>query len=251
MIMQTIIFLGVFGAVMGSFANMLIHRLPISENIVYKRSFCPKCQHPLSAWALIPILSYLFLLGKCHYCKARIPIRYLICEILSSTLFIWCWLQFGNSLMFYQTSLFLFCMLVLFFTDLETYILPDVLTIPLIPIGIIFAIVQNNLIGSIQGLLIGFLTFFIIAQLAKLYYKKEAMGGGDIKLAAAIGAYWGVKIIMTTIYLSFLLGGIVSITLLLLKLRKRTDNIPFGPYIILGFILALIWGNYIWKFYFG
>jgi leader peptidase (prepilin peptidase) / N-methyltransferase len=245
------LFVVTIGAILGSFFNLLIHRLPKNENIVYKRSHCPSCNHPLGVLDLIPILSFIFLKGRCRYCKKGIAPRYPIVEIISAFIFWICYINFGLDYLFFKYALFLSCLLVIFFTDLETYIIPNVITYPLILIGIGLGVFEHNIADHLWGTLVGFMIFFVIAVLAKLYYKKDAMGGGDMKLGAAIGAFWGVKLAILSIYFGFFLGGITGFFLIAIKVKKRTDHIPFGPAIILGTCIALVWGELIWNIYIG
>jgi leader peptidase (prepilin peptidase)/N-methyltransferase len=246
-----ILFLTLFGAILGSFFNMLIHRLPKEEDIVFKPSHCPKCDARLKTLQLIPILSYLFQFGKCHNCKARISPRYLIVELLTVTLFLVNWHIFGLSYLFFKLTFFCCCLLILFFTDMETYTLPNTITLPLIVIGFSLNIYEHNIIDSLYGIACGFLVYFTIGLVAKLIYKAEAMGGGDMKLGAGIGAFWGLKITALSIYFSFIIGGFFGALLLVLKIKKRKDPIPFGPAIILGFLFTFFYGEALWKLYFG
>jgi leader peptidase (prepilin peptidase)/N-methyltransferase len=239
------------GAVLGSFFNMLIHRIPLKGDIVFKPSHCPKCEHRLGIIDLIPILSYLFRLAKCGYCKKPISPRYFIVEILSVANVALCWMAFGMSGLFFKTTLFISCLIILFFIDLEHFLLPDVITLPLIAIGLIWGAIDGNIKDVALGSVVGFSVYFIIAFLAKLYYKKDALGGGDMKLGAAIGAFWGLKMALLSIYFSFLFGGAFGIALIVMKKRKLADHLAFGPAMILAFLFAFIWGEKIVKAYLG
>jgi len=248
---QILIFLAVLGTCLGSFLNVLIHRLPKKEGIVLKRSYCPHCKEKLRVIELIPILSYIFQLGKCRHCQKKISFRYFLVETLSAITLPLMWTFFGHGLLFYKTSLFLFALIVVFFTDMETYLIPDKITLPMVMGGLIFAVIEKNILDSIYGLLVGFLTFVIIGVLAKLYYKKDAMGGGDMKLGAAMGAFWGLKITIMMCYFSFLIGGLLGFILLITHLKERSDHIPFGPAMVLGSITSLAFGEKLWSMYFG
>jgi leader peptidase (prepilin peptidase) / N-methyltransferase len=244
-----ITYLAILGGILGSFANMLIHRLPKEENIVWKRSYCPSCKHKLGILDLVPIFSYLSVLGKCRYCKKKIPIRYLLVELLNIALILSCFYVYGFSFLFFKTYIFMFGLLIIFFTDLKEQIVPDSISISFIILGLASAIYEKNILDSIYGLIIGFSIFFIIGFIAKLYYKKDALGFGDVKLIAAIGSFWGTKIMLLTTYFSFLIGGIIGLILIISGLKKRTDYIPFGPSIIIAFVTILVWGNKIWNLY--
>lgn len=246
-----VISLIIAGIILGSFFNMLIYRLPRRQNIATDRSRCPSCGHTLSVKDLIPVLSYLIQLGRCRYCRSRIPVRYLLCELITPAILVSSWLAFGLSPLFAKTALFLCAMEILFFTDLETYTLPDSITLPLVAAGLIWNGTEGTFLSSLYGALIGMASYGVIAIVSKWYYKQDAMGMGDIKLGAAIGAFWGVRIITVTVYFSFILGGIFSVALILLRIKKRTDHIPFGPWIIAASLVALYWGDAIWRYYFG
>ena len=245
-----ILFIILISSVLGSFFNMLIHRLPRNQEIVKKPSHCPKCQHKLTWLDLLPILSYLFLKGRCRYCREKIASRYLLVEISSVFLFTTCWLIFGPTYLFLKYSFFLSIMLLIFFTDLETKKIPDSLNYVLVCIGLLLGFYQHTIVDSILGLIIGSLIFLSIGFLAKLYYKKDALGGGDVKLSGAIGAYWGLSIMLFSIYFSFLIGGLVSIFLIILKKKTNQDYIAFGPFMVLGSILALLISDYLIILYF-
>ena len=174
-----ITYLAILGGILGSFENMLINRLPKEENIVWKRSYCPSCKHKLGILDLVPIFSYLSVLGKCRYCKKKIPIRYLLVELLNIALILSCFYVYGFSFLFFKTYIFMFGLLIIFFTDLKEQIVPDSISISFIILGLASAIYEKNILDSIYGLIIGFSIFFIIGFIAKLYYKKDALGFGD------------------------------------------------------------------------
>lgn len=236
------------GALLGSFLNMLIYRLPRQEDIVWKPSHCPQCGHRLGVVSLMPILSFLIQKGRCRYCSQKIPSRYLLCELSTVALAVACFMQFSLSFLFFKTLIFGSIMIALWYIDWEQYLLPDSLTLPLIVLGLGLGFYGHRGMDSVWGACVGFGLFFLIGKLSKLYYKKEAMGAGDVKLAAAIGAYWGLKVVLITSYLSFILGGIVGVFLLATGIKKKQDYIPFGPALIGGCVLALIWGDILCHF---
>lgn len=240
----------VLGAVFGSFYNMLIYRLTRDLPIVRGRSFCPHCEHSLYAKDLVPIFSYLVKWGRCSYCGWKIPKRYLWVEILSGTLMLGLWVQFGVSVLFIKYFVFFSGMIILFFTDFEAQLIPDCVSYGLIFIGLGFALLEHRMMDSVWGIVIGFGVYFLISVLAYFYYKQEALGGGDVKLGAAVGAFWGVKIAILSIYLSFMIGGVIAIILVLTHRKKKTDVIPFGPIIILANIVSLVFLDLIWGFFF-
>ncbi|MFC1771531.1 prepilin peptidase, partial [Candidatus Margulisiibacteriota bacterium] len=177
--------------------------------------------------------------------------RYFLCEVLSVFLFVFCWYKFGASFLFVKTIIFWFCLLILFFTDLDSMVLPNEITVPIIFTGFLFNAWQHQILFSLKGALFGFAVFFLIAKAAKLFYKQEALGGGDIKLITAIGAFWGFKITLFTVYISFLLGGIIGLLLIAFKFKKTKDQLAFGPFIIIGYFLAFEFADKIANFLFG
>lgn len=245
------IFLFMFGSIIGSFYNVLIYRLPQNIPFIKGRSFCPTCHHTLNFGDLIPIVSYFLRKGRCHYCQTRISFRYPLVEIITGCIFVLFASQFGNTSVFYKYFLFFSAMLILFFTDFEKKIIPDSISLGIIGLGFAFGLYESQFWDSFWGAITGFLIYFIISVLAIFYYKKEALGGGDVKLGAGIGAFWGVKIAIVSSYLSFMVGGLIAIILILTKLKKKTDYIPFAPAMIISNIISLFFLDLIWKFYFG
>ena len=237
-----------FGLVFGSFINMLIYRLPNQLSIM-PRSFCIKCKHKLGLYDLIPLVSYIFSFGNCRYCKKRISIRYPLVEITS--VFIWFinWHFFNNSIEFYVMVFFFSSLLILFITDFTSFFIPNVITYPLIVLGLFYNFFNHNLIDSVYGILVGFFSFFLIGLIGRFFYKKNSIGGGDMKLAASIGSLWGLKTSILTVYFSFIVGGSIGLVLVLLGIKKRSDLIAFGPSIIAGFFISLFWGDWIWRTY--
>jgi len=241
MVLETYLMIGIMGAVLGSFCNLLIHRLPKGQDIVIKRSYCPSCDKPLGVFQLIPIFSYLIQKGKCAFCSQKIAIRYFLVELTAVMMGVLIWHYYGLSIQGLQTMILLFSLLVLFWTDVETHLLPNTITYPLIGINLIFAFVNNSLPDAVIAALIGYGVLWGIGWIAKLIYKREAMGIGDMKMAAGIGAALGVQGIILTLYFSFMLGGVMAVGALL-RGKSKTDYIPFGPAIIIASIIAMVWG---------
>ncbi len=234
----------VFGTILGSFLNACIYRLPRDISLLKpKHSRCPNCKKQLKWQHLIPIVSYIVLRGKCASCKKKIPVRYLAVEILSGMLFALIpFLPTGHVLVVIAAWL----LLGIFFTDLETHIIPDEFSYTGILIGLLYSLYiagMNGLYnGAFGGLLAG-AVFYIISFFGKLLYKKEALGGGDIKLVIMLGCMlWPMKTIVM-LYLSFFIGSAIAVTLLMLKKKTRKDYIPFGPSIVLAGLIVLVWGD--------
>lgn len=261
------IFAAVFGLLIGSFLNVVIHRVPRMMqresdnyvahesgkplphtdryNLVVPRSACPHCGHQITALENIPVISYLFLRGKCIECKAPISIRYPIVELLTgalSALLIW---RFGSGLAGMATLVFAYLLIAMTFIDADTQLLPDDLTLPLLWCGLLvnlngtFVPLSDAVIGAVAG----YLTLWSIYWLFKLATGKEGMGYGDFKLLAALGAWLGWKTLPVIILLSSLVGAAVGIALIVFARRGRDKPIPFGPYLAAAGMIALFYGK--------
>ena len=240
--------LTIFGLIFGSFSNMLIYRLPKQLSIL-PSSCCIHCKHKLGIYDLIPIISYLFSFGKCRYCTKRISLRYPIVEVISVFIWIVNWHFFKYTIDFYFMVFFFTSLLIILYTDMTSFFIPDFLTYPMISLGLIKGYLGLTFMDSIYGTIFGFTIFLIIGIIGKLIFKKNAIGGGDMKLTAGIGSFWGLKTALLSAYFSFMLGGTLGILLVVLKIKKKSDLIPFGPSIIGGFFIALFWGDWIWNTY--
>ena len=236
----------IFGLILGSFFNVLIHRVPKSiqsskkeslfNAISFPKSYCPKCKKGLFITQNIPVISWLFLLGKCYFCKAKISIRYPLVELLSGLIFLFCFWQYGMTAEFFLWVLFFSILLILFFIDLETFLLPDCLTIPLILIGILKSLLYPfpiDPLNAIVGGLVGFLALFVTNAIYKFWRGKDGFGFGDFKLLAGLGTWLGATLIIPIIVLGALVGlltvGFLSCVGRRLNLQTM---IPFGPALI-------------------
>jgi leader peptidase (prepilin peptidase)/N-methyltransferase len=232
------------GLVLGSFLNSLIYRLPRGISVARGRSFCPKCGHQLQALDLVPLFSFVFLKGKCRYCRAHISWRYPLVELLSGlglALIFW---FYGFSVAFFQWAVLYLLLLPLFFIDLEHKLLPDALTIPGIIIGLGFQIAQGNYWQSPLGAAIGGGLFLMI-----YFFWKGGMGGGDIKLALMVGAFLGYPLVLVWFFISFILGAIGGIIGMLVFKLKGKSAIPFGPYMTVAVLVTASWGKPILEAY--
>ncbi len=250
MTLYTHLFIAIVGAIVGSFLNMVIHRLPLHLKWT-GRSRCPHCKHTLTWPSLIPILSYVFLLGKCRFCHVKIPIRYLLVEVVMAALFVVFWQQFGPSLAFVQVSIFASVMMALLCIDFDHYILPDKLTIPLILTGPLWHITDGRFGNSLLAGLTGFIVLWTLNVIGKKIYKRDVLGGGDMMLAAGIGTWWGLSLLGVSLYMSFLVGGLLAVGLLIMRRKGRRDEMPFGPSMILGWLIAFMFYSPIVAFLFG
>ena len=256
------------GLVVGSFLNVVIHRLPImmemdwreqcaslnspdntakteKYNLISPRSTCPHCQKAIAAWHNIPVISFLLLGGRCKQCKASISWRYPAVEIISALLVGITTYKFGFSLNTLAASTFVLALLTLTFIDMDTQLLPDNITLPLLWLGLLFNLnggftdIQSSIVGAAAGYLI----LWSIYWLFKLTTGKEGMGHCDFKMLAAIGAWFGWTMLPAVILLSSIAGSIIGIGLILFAKKGRNTAIPFGPYLALGGIAALFWGT--------
>ena len=234
------------GAVLGSFANVCVYRLPIQKSIVGGRSFCPKCKKKIVWYDNIPIISFLSLNRKCRKCKKIIPIQYFLVEILNIVLFSIIYFVFGISFTSLLLMILTFVFIIIFFIDLKHYIIPNILTFPLMILGFVKSFDPNlnslfpNYLNSLIGGIFGYGIIWSIIFFYKQIRNKEGMGLGDAKLLAAIGFWFGWISIPFVIFSSSIVALILVIPSLLNKSRKFSSQIPFGPFIIIGCILYII-----------
>jgi len=255
------------GLFVGSFLNVVIHRLPqMMENewqlqaaelrgetpatperfnLATPRSRCPHCGHLITALENIPVVSYLLLRGRCRHCKARISPRYPGVELLTAALSAYAVWHFGFSAASAGALLFIWMVIALTFIDLDTQLLPDSLTLPLLWAGLAFNLTETYapLSSAVLGAMAGYLALWSVYWLFKLLTGKEGMGYGDFKLLAAIGAWTGWQVLPLTILLSSLVGAVVGVTLILFARHERSTPIPFGPYLAAAGVIALFWGK--------
>ena len=248
-----IILIFVLGLIVGSFSNVCIYRIPRNESIIYPASHCPKCLSKIKPVDNIPLLSFILLRGRCRNCKTKISIQYPMVELLCGLIYLIIYLIFGLSV---QTLVYIIlssALIIIAFIDLNEQIVPDVISLPGIVIGFIlsFFVSYISFISSALGVLFGGGIILIIGLAGSLIFKKEAMGGGDVKLAAMIGAFLGWRYIVISLFLGFFLGALTGIILILSKIKSREDTVPFGPFIVLGSFITLLWGEQIISWYIG
>ena len=241
----------IFGAIVGSFLNVCISRLPKGESVVRPGSHCPKCNVPIRFYDNIPIISYFLLRGKCRYCKAPISIQYPVVEAMTALSSLYLYLTFGISLSFIYYFLFVAGLIVITVIDLYHQIIPDVISLPGIVVGILGSLVvpENSFWVSLIGTISGGGSLFLVAIAYQWLFKREGMGGGDVKLLAMIGAFLGWKAVILTIFLSSLIGSIIGIVVMLFKGKDLKFAIPFGPFLALGAVISLFWGEELIKWY--
>jgi len=243
----------IYGLIIGSFLNVCIYRIPRGESIAWPGSHCPKCNHSLKWYDNIPVISYLMLRGKCRYCRTDISAQYPLVEALNALIYIIVYVRLGFGADFIFYSLMSSVLLAVAFIDLKEMIIPDSLVLCVLVLSVIHKSVNYflfsipfDLTGSILGLLVAGGLFLAIVLISR-----GGMGGGDVTLIGALGFALGVKYILLNIYVSFILGGIISVFLLAAKIRTRKNPIPFGPFIVLGFFITVLWGQVIINWYFN
>ena len=266
---------GILGLLVGSFLNVVIHRLPkmmerdwyqqcieflgsenvkdegkkkfIPEkfNLVTPNSTCPYCGHKIKPWENVPVVSYLFLRGKCSGCKAKISLRYPVIEALTAILSVVAIYVFGANLTGLACLIFTWCLIALTMIDFDTQLLPDTITLPLLWLGLIanafglFTTLDSALWGAIGG----YISLFSVYWLFKLLTGKEGMGFGDFKLLGALGAWLGWQMLLQIILLSALAGAVIGVGMIVIRGRDKNIPIPFGPYLAIAGWIALMWGH--------
>ena len=245
-------FFFVFGLVVGSFLNVCIYRIPIEKSIVYPPSSCPKCNTQIKWYDNIPVLSYIILGGKCRQCRSKISPIYPLIEILTGFITVLIYLKFKLSIQTAAFLIFSYALIVGSFIDLKHYIIPDRISLGLIAVGVAFSyFLPIGLKGSLIGAASGFVILYGLALLGELLFKKEAMGGGDIKLLSGIGAFLGIKGVLFVLLFSSFLGSLIGIALITAGKKELTSKIPFGPYLSLAAVCYPFFGEWIIKFIYG
>ena len=243
------LFVFVFGAVVGSFLNVCIFRLPSEASIVKPRSQCPYCHHPIRNCDNIPLISFIILRGRCRDCGGKISWRYPLVELITALLALLLFLKFSLTLSFLIFFIFTAVLIVITFIDLDHQIIHDILTLPGIPIFFLAAIFLLDRpwkipwLEALLGLLIGGGILFLIAFVYELISKREGMGGGDIKLLAMIGGFFGWKSLIFILLFSSFSGAIVGITAMIIKKQDMKYAVPFGPFLSAAAVAYLFWGD--------
>jgi leader peptidase (prepilin peptidase)/N-methyltransferase len=280
MLIALIFFL--FGLLFGSFANVCIWRIPRKEEVVIKPSHCPDCGAAIKWYQNIPVVSYLLLSGRCRQCQKKISVQYPLVELLGGLLFATAYLKFGLDWRLAGYLPFLWTLLVISAIDFRHYIIPDLLSLPGMGLGLAFGMAGTFLpvlnlsifgyndpfavwawLDSLLGMLMGGGLIWLSAWGGEKIFKQEAMGGGDVKLAALIGAFVGWQAVLMVLFLSFLLGTLAGVPLMLLGRLKKTAEVfedvpkgqpskamvPFGPFLAMGAVIAMLAGKAIWFLY--
>jgi leader peptidase (prepilin peptidase)/N-methyltransferase len=234
------------GAIIGSFLNVVIVRLPRHESLVAPRSRCRTCGTELAWYDNLPILSFLALRGRCRSCGARVSWRYPVVEGVTALLFALAAWRSTSSVDLLVTWLFLAALIAIAGIDLEHQLVPDRITLPGIVVGFLTTFLGSRVswLDSLIGILVGGGILFAVIVLSG-----GGMGGGDMKLGAMMGAFLGYKLALLALFLAVILGGFVALALLSAGIRKRKDPIPFGPFLALAATVAILWGETIVTWY--
>jgi leader peptidase (prepilin peptidase) / N-methyltransferase len=242
--MQIIIF--ILGLSIGSFLNVCIYRIPEKKSIAFPASHCPNCKHSLNAIDLIPILGYLINRGKCKYCGSKISLQYPMVELFTAIIFLLLFNKFFISMEFLKYAVLASVLIVITVVDLERQEIPDEMIIFGLIAGLLFNIynIKADMVTGIIGFILGGGVFLIIAMASN-----GAMGGGDIKLMAVLGLFFGWKLIILITIIAFVLGAIISLILIAAKVKNRKDYIPFGPFIAVAALTVIFYGIQIMQMY--
>jgi len=245
---MTYTLLFIVGAILGSFLNVCITRLPLAKSIILPPSSCPNCGQRIKPYHNIPIVSYLYLKGKCCYCGWKIPVRYLFVEIISGLLLVLLYHAFSFQPIFFFYTILSFLLIVITFIDIEQKLILNKMTIPGIIIGISFSLITDILSISqlIYGIFSGTGFLILVAIVGRLIFRKESMGGGDIKLVAMIGSFIGFDGVVTTLFVGFLTAAVVG---LFLAYKFKIEYIPFGPFISAGALIFVFTNDQIFQFF--
>ena len=250
----------VFGAIVGSFLNVCIARIPNDESVIHPPSHCPRCNARIRFYDNIPLISYVVLLGRCRACGERISPRYFAVELLMAALAVALYYQFGLGLAFIASFVFVAALIVISFIDLHVRIVPDVISLPGIVVGLLFSVIGRFVLNdpyelvpspwsSILGILIGGGVLLALAWAYEAFTGVEGMGGGDIKLLAMIGAFLGWPSIPVTLFFSSLGGSVIGLTAMIIKGVGRKYALPFAPFLCLGALLYLFFGRELVEMY--
>lgn len=246
------LFVGLIGLAIGSFTNVLIYRLPRNKPLVLSRSACPKCDRTLTWYHNIPLISFLVLRGECGFCHEPISWRYPFVEAINAALYLFFLWQCGLTVNFLVFCFLGTVLLAIFFIDLDFQIIPDTLTYPGMVIGLLVALLPGgiDILSAGIGLLVGGGALYLVAILGDFLFKKESMGGGDIKMAAMLGTFLGWQKVLFIFLSSAVIGLVISVALMFFSARLRQERvIPYGPFLALAALLAILYGDQIISYY--
>jgi len=249
MTIELVILIGMIGLIVGSFANVCVHRIPLGESIAFPGSHCPHCKHAIFIYDNIPLLSWLLLKGQCRHCSHAIAWRYPIMELVMGLGSAGLAFHYGLTPDLLVALTLFFLLWVLSAIDLETFLLPNVLTYQGIFIGLLFSYWLADWQASLIGAVLGYGVFWLVARLFLMFTGREGMGYGDFKLLAMLGAFMGWQALPFIILASSVVGTVVGLLFVLLSKRGIRAEIPFGPYLALAGMIWFVWGNAILDWY--
>lgn len=248
----------VFGSIVGSFLNVCIYRMPRNRSIVFPASFCPTCNKPIRWYDNIPLLSFLILKASCRFCKAKISWQYPVVELLTALTFLFFFNHFGLTWRLPVYLIFACGLIVATFVDIEHRIIPDEISVGGIAAGLLLCLLFPSLQGtsnhwwslwySFIGAMVGGGVIFIMGVIGDWIFKKESIGGGDVKLLAAIGAFVGWQKVLLAFFVAPLFGAIVGI---IIKIKTKESIIPYGPFLSLAGLVSLFWYAQVMRMIFG
>jgi leader peptidase (prepilin peptidase) / N-methyltransferase len=240
------------GLAIGSFLNVVIHRLPRHESLVSPGSRCPSCGYQLRAIDNVPVLSYLLLAGRCRRCRTRISVRYPIVEAATAILFVLHYLVFGWTPLLAVRLLFSAALVALFAIDLEHRLLPDVITLPGIVVGLLASLfLPPGLRDALIGMIGGGGVLWLIGEAYYRYAGEEGMGGGDVKMLAMIGAFLGWKLALITLVFSSIAGAVIGLIVIALRRGDMKYALPYGTFLAIAAVIASLYGDPIFRWYTG
>ncbi|NLN56522.1 MAG: prepilin peptidase [Gammaproteobacteria bacterium] len=253
----------IYGLIIGSFVNVLIFRIPQGKSIVTPPSACTNCGSRLTPLDLVPVFSYVFLRGKCRHCGTRISPRYPLVELITAGVFVILYYKYGLSVPFFAFAFLMTLLIAIFFIDIDHRIIPNGLVLIALAGGLLLFIYNilspmPEVFGDskwwtpLAGLLPGSGFLLVVAILGSLIYKTDdAMGMGDVKLMAPIGMFLGWKLCLIALFISVILGGVLSLLLMVTGIKKRKDTVAFGPFIVIGAFTTIMWGWDLLSWYLG
>jgi len=240
------------GLAIGSFLNVVIHRLPRHESLVSPGSRCPSCGYQLRAIDNVPVLSYLLLAGRCRRCRTRISVRYPIVEAATAILFVLHYLVFGWTPLLAVRLLFSAALVALFAIDLEHRLLPDVITLPGIVVGLLASLfLPPGLRDALIGMIGGGGVLWLIGEAYYRYAGEEGMGGGDVKMLAMIGAFLGWQLVLITLVFSSIAGAVIGLIVIALRRGDMKYALPYGTFLAIAAVIASLYGDPIFRWYTG
>ena len=238
------------GLVVGSFLNVVIYRLPRGRSLVTPGSACPACGAAIRWYDNVPVASWLALRGRCRHCRAPISIRYPIVELVTMAAFVTCYWRFGPEPLLIPRLLFVASLIALFAIDLDLQLLPNAVTLPGIVVGLMFSLfLPPGIRDAVIGVLLGGGVLWAIGSFWSWLRGMEAMGGGDVKMLAMVGAFLGWKLVIVTFVLSSIVGGLFAAALLATKRTELTAKLPFGTFLAIGALVASLWGDALLDWY--